>query len=62
MENCIQLFAKYDVIDGIVNIIGGFYAAAEVTSGIHCNSRGEGPALADIVIFGHIAGQSVIED
>jgi fumarate reductase flavoprotein subunit len=38
--------------------IPGLFAAGEVTGGIHGNNRIGGNAVADIVIFGRIAGTS----
>ncbi len=39
-------------------IIKGLYAAGEVTGGIHGSNRLGGNALADITVFGKIAGES----
>jgi len=41
--------------------IAGFYAAGEVTGGVHGGNRLGGNALADIVTFGRIAGQGAGE-
>ncbi len=38
-------------------VIPGLYAAGEVTGGIHGGNRLGGNAIADIIIFGQIAGQ-----
>lgn len=38
--------------------IPGFYAAGEVTGGVHGGNRIGGNALADIVTFGRIAGKN----
>lgn len=46
------------VLDKDGNIIKGLYAAGEVTGGIHGSNRLGGNALADINVFGRIAGQS----
>ncbi|AKL95934.1 fumarate reductase flavoprotein subunit [Clostridium aceticum] len=40
------------------NVIPGLYAAGEVTGGIHGTNRLGGNALADIAVFGRIAGES----
>ena len=45
------------VVDMDLQVIPGLYAAGEVTGGIHGTNRLGGNALADIVTFGHIAGQ-----
>ena len=37
-------------------IIPGLYAAGEVTGGIHGGNRLGGNAVADIMVFGRIAG------
>jgi fumarate reductase flavoprotein subunit len=44
------------VIDTDGNIIPGLYAAGEVTGGIHAGNRVGGNAIADIYVFGRIAG------
>lgn len=46
------------VIDATGNIIPGLYAAGEVTGGIHGSNRLGGNALADVTVFGRIAGES----
>ena len=48
------------VIDVNGNIIPGFYAAGEVTGGIHGNNRLGANALTDILVFGRIAGESAV--
>ncbi len=47
-----------EVLDVDGNVIDGLYAAGEVTGGIHGNNRLGGNAVADVIIFGRIAGQS----
>ena len=46
------------VLDATGAIIPGLYAAGEVTGGIHGSNRLGGNALADILVFGRIAGES----
>lgn len=46
------------VVDTNGQIIKGLYAAGEVTGGIHGTNRLGGNALADIAVFGRIAGES----
>lgn len=46
------------VLDTEGNIIGGLYAAGEVTGGVHGANRLGGNAVTDIIVFGRIAGQS----
>ncbi len=42
-------------------VIPGLYAAGEVTGGIHGGNRLGGNAIADIIIFGQIAGQQAMK-
>lgn len=44
------------VLDENGNIIPGLYAAGEVTGGIHGGNRLGGNAVADVMVFGRIAG------
>ena len=53
-ENC-------EVLDVNGNPIPGFYAAGEVTGGIHGGNRLGGNAIADIIVFGQIAGQNAVK-
>lgn len=46
------------VLDASGSVIPGFYAAGEVTGGIHGANRLGGNAITDIITFGRIAGQS----
>ena len=39
-------------------VIAGLYAAGEITGGVHGGNRLGGNAVADIVVFGRIAGAS----
>lgn len=48
---------KTQVLDTNGDPIPGLYAAGEVTGGIHGGNRLGGNAVADIIVFGHIAGQ-----
>lgn len=52
----IDVYAR--VLDYYDNPIPGFFAAGEVTGGIHGTNRLGGNALTDIVVFGRIAGES----
>ncbi|EFW37386.1 flavocytochrome c [Treponema phagedenis F0421] len=47
-----------EVIDKNGNVINHLYAAGEVTGGIHGENRLGGNALADIIVFGRIAGKN----
>ena len=46
-----------EVLDASGNAIAGLYAAGEVTGGVHGANRLGGNAVADIIVFGRIAGQ-----
>ncbi|MGH0054048.1 MAG: FAD-binding protein, partial [Sphaerochaetaceae bacterium] len=46
------------MVDANGVVIRGLYAAGEVTGGIHGTNRLGGNALADITVFGRIAGES----
>ena len=49
------------VLDENNQVIPGFYAAGEVTGGIHAGNRLGGNAITDILVFGKIAGESASE-
>jgi fumarate reductase flavoprotein subunit len=53
---------KIDTSTRVLNESGqpipGFYAAGEVTGGIHAGNRVGGNAIADIFVFGRIAGEN----
>jgi fumarate reductase flavoprotein subunit len=55
----LQINEKAQVLDAKGSPIPGFYAAGEVTGGIHAGNRLGGNAIADIWVFGKIAGASV---
>ena len=57
----IEINENAQVLDVNGNVIPGFYAAGEVTGGIHGSNRLGGNAIADIVVFGRIAGQNVMK-
>ncbi len=54
----IEINSKTEVLDKNGNIIPGLYAAGECTGGIHGANRLGGNALADITVFGRIAGKN----
>lgn len=54
----IAITTDSQVVDVNGKVIKGLYAAGEVTGGIHGKNRLGGNALADITIFGRIAGES----
>lgn len=50
-----------EVLNENGDIIKGLFAAGEVTGGVHGGNRLGGNALADIVVFGRIAGQNAVK-
>jgi len=52
----VEINIETQVIDTNGNVIPGLYAAGEVTGGIHAGNRLGGNAIADIIIYGRIAG------
>ena len=57
----VEINANAEVLDTNGNVIPGFFAAGEVTGGIHGANRLGGNAIADIVVFGQIAGQNAVK-
>lgn len=56
----LKINTKAETLDENDNPIPGLYAAGEVTGGIHGANRLGGNAIADIMVFGKIAGASVM--
>lgn len=54
----IKINKEAQVLDKDNNIIEGLYAAGEVTGGIHGTNRLGSDAIADITVFGRIAGKN----
>lgn len=54
----LKIDTKTHVLDKQGNIIKGLYAAGEVTGGVHGGNRIGGNAVADIIVFGRIAGET----
>ena len=52
----VKINTEAEVIDTNGNIIPNLYAAGEVTGGIHGSNRLGSCAIADITVFGRIAG------
>lgn len=50
------------VLDTNGKVIEGLYAAGEVTGGIHGGNRLGGNAVVDTVVFGKLAGETVVKD
>ncbi len=57
----IEINENTQVIDTNGNIIPSLFSEGEVTGGVHGSNRLDGNALADIVTFGRIAGQKLME-
>jgi len=56
----LKINTKTEVLDKNDQPIPGLYAAGEVTGGIHGANRLGGNAIADIIVFGRIAGATVM--
>lgn len=54
----IKINTNAQVINTKGNVIPGLYAAGEVTGGIHGTNRLGSNAIADIIVFGRIAGEN----
>ena len=57
----VEINTNTEVISTEGNVIPGLYAAGEVTGGVHGANRLGGNAVADIVVFGRIAGAAAAE-
>ena len=57
----IKINDRSEVLNNAGVIVEGLYAAGEVTGGIHGGNRIGGNAVADIVVFGRIAGNHAAE-
>lgn len=57
----VKINTNAEVISESGRVIPGLYAAGEVVGGIHGNNRLGGNALADITVFGRIAGLKASE-
>ena len=54
----LQINTNSEVLNTEGKVIPGLYAAGEVTGGIHAGNRLGGNAIADIFVFGRIAGEN----
>ena len=52
----LKINTEAQVLNEAGEAIQGLYAAGEVTGGIHGGNRVGGNAIADIMVFGRIAG------
>lgn len=57
----VRIDTKCSVLDKSGKIIPGLFAAGEVTGGIHGSNRLGGNAVVDTVVFGKLAGESVLK-
>ena len=57
----IKTNTKAEALDTKGHVIPGLYAAGEVTGGIHGTNRLGGNAVADLMVFGRIAGKNAAE-
>ena len=57
----IKINSNAEVVDSNGKAIEGLYAAGEVTGGVHGGNRLGGNAVADIIVYGRIAGTSAAE-
>lgn len=53
----LKINTKAEVMDFRGHVIPGYYAAGEVTGGVHGGNRLGGNAQADIIVYGRIAGE-----
>ena len=58
----LEINGNAEVLDADGNIIPGFYAAGEVTGGIHGTNRVGGNAVPDALYFGKIAGANAAKN
>ncbi|MGL5950837.1 MAG: FAD-binding protein, partial [Cetobacterium sp.] len=58
----IEINEKTQVLDKAGNPIPGLFAAGEVTGGLHGSNRLGGNALAEITVFGKIAGEEAAKN
>ena len=57
----LKIDSQTHVLNTEGQIIPGLYAAGEVTGGVHGGNRLGGNAVADIIVFGRIAGENASE-
>ena len=57
----LRINEKAEVLRADLTAISGLFAAGEVTGGVHGGNRLGGNAVADIIVFGRIAGQSAAD-
>lgn len=57
----VRINGQAQVLNEAGDVIEGLFAAGEITGGVHGGNRLGGNALADIVVFGRIAGRSAAD-
>ena len=57
----VAINTKAQVLNPFNEVIPGYFAAGEVTGGVHGGNRLGGNAQCDIIVYGRIAGQSAAE-
>jgi len=57
----VEINTNCEVLDTDGNPIPGLFACGEVTGGIHGGNRLGGNAIADIIVFGQIAGKNAVK-
>ncbi|MDO4547685.1 MAG: FAD-dependent oxidoreductase [Clostridia bacterium] len=57
----VEINTNCELLDTEGNVIPGIFACGEVTGGIHGSNRLGGNAIADIIVFGQIAGQNAMK-
>ena len=57
----IKINTKAEVIDVNGKVVPGFFAAGEVTGGVHGDNRVGGNGIADAMVFGKRAGQEAMK-
>ena len=58
MMGGVKINSQAQVIKTDGTVIPGLYAAGEVTGGVHGKNRLGSDAIADIIVFGRIAGKN----
>ena len=57
----LKINGRTEVINTKGNVIGGLYAAGEVTGGVHGKNRLGGNSISETITFGRIAGKEAAE-
>lgn len=57
----LKINSNAEVLNTSGDVINGLFAAGEVTGGVHGGNRLGGNAVADIIVFGRMAGKTAVE-